>query len=558
MSIELREKIVLRDYQQTCVDLVLASYAQNKSGTELLVLPCAAGKTVIFSHIIDALNTQYGLQAMVIADRDDLLDQAADKFRMVRPGATVNKIGSGLHQYGGTITVASIATISRPEHLERLQDHYGTGKNLFLITDEADLSAAPSYQKVYEVLYDAFHLMVTATPDRLDGKPILPAGKKPLYEKNIIEMIREKYLTDVKCIAVKTKVDLSQIHKSMGDFQQRELADAVDSPARNKLIVEKYKEHTPSKRAVAFCVTIEHAKHLAEAFNEAGIGAEVVTGDTSLDERKAIYKRFKAGITLVMTNVMVLSRGWDEPLCEVGIGARPTQSRALFIQQLGRILRLAPGKQFATWLEVTDNCFNHKLVPQSLRRALNKHFLQDGETILEMEERQKQENAERQAQVRKLHVDREKDLTVNLLETFQWQEREDGKFVLEVGREKHRIALIPSDDGEMYSVWARLFPGYEAQQWLFDSPLDWAQQFAEREARKILASPEAARWADRNHTKRRDPITEKQKKFLDWKKIPYTDQTTKGEASELIDKWYQQDEAKKMAKEARRQARIGA
>src|SRR5579859_4084843 len=99
MAVELREKLELRDYQEECVRRVLASYEENPSGTELLVLPCAAGKTVIFSHVIDALNKRYGLKALIIADRDDLLDQAADKYHMIRPNARIGKIGSGLHQY---------------------------------------------------------------------------------------------------------------------------------------------------------------------------------------------------------------------------------------------------------------------------------------------------------------------------------------------------------------------------------------------------------------------------------------------------------------------------
>lgn len=503
-----------------------------------------SGKTVIFSHITHALNERYGLTAIVIAHRDDLLDQAEDKYRMIRPHAVIGKVGSGIHNYGGEVTVASIATISRPEHIKRLQTLYGSGERLFLITDEAHHCAADGYQRVYEALPNAFHLMVTATPDRLDNKPILPIGRKPLFEKSIIEMIRQKFLTDVKCIAVKTKVSLDDVHSRAGDFRPEELADAVDSPARNRLIVEKYKEHTPGKRAVAFCVTVAHAQHLAEAFNEAGINAEVVEGNTPLDVRKQIYHRFRTGQTLIMTNVMVLSEGWDEPLCEVGIGARPTQSRALFVQQLGRILRLAPGKQYATWLEITDNVFNHKLVPQSLRRVLNKHHMLDNETILESEERQRQESAEREVQVHKLPALRDRDLHVNLIESYHWDARDNGMYVLIVGKEQHRIALIP-EENEQYSVYARLFPDYEPVKWFDPQPIDWAMNAAERQAKMLLADPEKfikATSRNAEWRKRLEPNSEKQIKMLLWKKIDFMGPLTKVEASDLIEAFFARKE----------------
>ena len=117
--------IELRDYQEECVKRVLASYQHNPHGTELIVLPTGAGKTIVFSTIIDLLNKQHSLAAFVVAHRDELLDQAAEKYRMVKPHAVIGKVGSGVHQYGGELTVASIATISRPEHLKRLKALYG-------------------------------------------------------------------------------------------------------------------------------------------------------------------------------------------------------------------------------------------------------------------------------------------------------------------------------------------------------------------------------------------------------------------------------------------------
>src|SRR6266705_5793642 len=131
-------EIVLREYQEACIQGILASYEQNKSGSELVVLPCSAGKTIIFSQVIYQLAQKYDTSAMVVAHRDELLNQAADKYRMVKPDAIIGKVGSGFHEYGGELTVASVATVSRPEHIKRLQS-IGYG---LIVIDEAHRSGA--------------------------------------------------------------------------------------------------------------------------------------------------------------------------------------------------------------------------------------------------------------------------------------------------------------------------------------------------------------------------------------------------------------------------------
>src|SRR6266700_1846179 len=376
-------EIVLREYQEACIQGILASYEQNKSGSELVVLPCSAGKTIIFSQVIYALAQKYDTSAMVIADRDELLNQAADKYRMVKPDAIIGKVGSGVHQYGGVVTVASIQTIYRPEHIKRLKALYGTGKGLLIIVDEAHLSAAMSYQIVLEAFPDAFVLMVTATPDRLDGKPLLD-GKKPIYEMSMIDMIAHTppYLCDMRAIPIQTGLSLDDLHTQAGDFKIDELEAAVDTDERNQLIVQKYIQYASGRRVACFAVTVEHAEHITEAFNDAGIASGVVVGITPLPERKRLYKAFRSGEVKVLTTVNVLSRGWDEPLCDCIIMARPTQSRALFVQAIGRGLRLAPGKQDCIILDITDNRLKHRLEPQTLGSALNTTLV-DGVSVKE-------------------------------------------------------------------------------------------------------------------------------------------------------------------------------
>jgi superfamily II DNA or RNA helicase len=554
-------ELVLRDYQQECVNRVLEAYRQNPHGEELLVLATGAGKTVIFSHVIHALASEYGLNALIIAHRDELLDQAADKYRMVKPDAIIGKVGSGVHQYGGEVTVASISTISRPDHIKRLK---AIGYGLIII-DEAHHQAADGYQRVLAALPDAFVLNVTATPMRLDKKDIT-GGKKPLYQGTILDMIRQKYLCDIRVHAIQTEESLDNVHTLAGDFNEKELALAVNTPARNNLIVKKYQEYTPGKRAVAFCVTLEHASALANAFNAQGIPAAMIAGSTPIEERQRLYKAYRAGTIRVLTNVMVLTEGWDEPLAEVCIFARPTQSQGLYIQMGGRVLRLAPGKKHATFLDITDNCLKHRIVPQNFKQAIGTHVKED-ETLLEAVEREENEKAEREATekralIRKLNERRKEDKQVDLFSLPEWEERENGYFVLTVGLQKHRIAITPCKgrDG-LYDVYARLAPAFNpAQKWLSAQPLDWCQQYAEKRARMLAENSKNAVLVDRNAAWRSKPIDPEsgQAGMLRMYRIPYGEGTnilTKGQASDAIDAHKQKIEERKRKKAERAAAR---
>ena len=499
---------------------------------------------MIFSHVIHAL-ARVG-RALIIAHRDELLEQAADKYRMVNPSAIIGKVGSGVHEYGGEVTVASIATISRPDHLARIQaEDYR-----LVIIDEGHHSAADGYQRVLKALPNAFKLYVTATPDRLDGKPLLD-GKKPLYSTTIIDMVMQQYLCNFKAIAIQTQASLDGVKSLAGDFNEGELDRAVNTPTRNRLIVSKYQEHASGKRAVAFCVTISHAEALASAFNEAGIAAAVIKGDTPIDERKRLYEAYHDGRILVLCNVMVLTEGWDEPLAEVCILARPTKSRGLYVQMIGRVLRLAPGKECARILDITDNCSIHKLMPMNLRKALGKG-LKDEESLLdtlareemeaenEADRKEREQKAEREALLRKLNTRRYKDEEIDLLNLPEWQLLENGAFILEVGPAKHRFALIPAHKDVFtpgFKIRAKLAPEFKLQEWyngrVFD--VEVAQWLAEDAANRLLADGQT-KLLDRNAPwrKRNLDVNSKIIKKLKYHRIPFTWDMTMGEASDLI------------------------
>ncbi|GHO82981.1 DEAD/DEAH box helicase [Dictyobacter formicarum] len=536
--------ITLRPYQETCIDRVIASYnLQPQGGKALVVLPTGGGKTIVFTEIARRL----GLNTLIIAHRQELLQQAADKFRLVDPTAIIGQVGAGRHEYGAPITVASIQTISRPEHLRNLK-LFGYG---LVIIDECHHSSAGGYQAVLDALPDTFVLGVTATPDRLDKQSIEAIFGEPVFSASIIDMVEQGFLCDLRAIAIPTTTSLDDVHTQAGDFKLDELEVAVDTSERNRAIVLAYKKHCQGRQGICFAVTIEHAAHLAETFTEMGVRSEVVSGETPSEARKRILHEYERGSVEVLCNCGVLTEGFDAPQTSCIIMARPTKSRALFTQCVGRGTRLAPGKKDAIILDITDNCLKHRIQPLTLSKALDMTLL-NGESITETKKRELQEREEREERMTKVSR-RTQDLALNMLARMDWKRQRTGAYVLEIGEHKHKVYLVPSDDKDgYYSVWAQLAPSYQKQQWLKESPLEWAQQHAEMKAKVLQAGANKAVLVDNNHPWRARSVSDKQRYLLNKYKIPVTPHMTAGEASDLIGKAKDDAEKLRAEKKARR------
>jgi superfamily II DNA or RNA helicase len=296
--------ITLRPYQHTCVARVLEAFQfRPKGGRALIVLPTGGGKTLVFAEIARRL----GLTTLIIAHRQELLQQAADKFRMIDPTAVIGQVGAGRHEWGAPITVASVQTISRPEHLKKLK-LFGYA---LVIIDECHHSAASGYQAVLDALSDAFVLGVTATPDRLDKLSIEQIFGEPIFKASIIDMVEQGYLSNLRAIAIPTTTSLDDLHTQAGDFKLDELEVAVDTPDRNERIVNGYLKHCNGRQGLCFAVTIAHAEHLAATFDSFGVRASVVSGETPTEERKRTLFDYERGALQVLCNCGVLTEGYD-------------------------------------------------------------------------------------------------------------------------------------------------------------------------------------------------------------------------------------------------------
>lgn len=563
--------LILRDYQEEAISLVMASWQEHSErlekyladvrfglnpepfvpGRELVVLGTGGGKTIIFSEIIRRVLAESRGLALILAHRDDLINQAIEKYHVASPDTIVGKVKGSQCDLGGEVTVASVASACKPKRLKMMQAFNYS----IIVIDEAHHSSSKSYQTVLKAFPHAFVLLVTATEDRLDGKKIIE--KPAIFNKDLEKLIREKYCAPARAYAIKTETNLDDIHTSMGDFNKEELAVAVNTPARNHHIANKYLEYAAGLPFIGFGVTIDHAEALTYTFNEMGIPCGCVTGNTSDQERADMYAAVASGSLQGMFSVQVLTEGFDLPCIACIIMARPTMSRSLYVQMIGRGSRLAEGKDCFIILDITDNCLKHRLTPHNLNKALNLK-LQDGETIEEAEEREKEEK-EKEAQVRRLKDKRKEDLVIDLLEKFDWQKREsDGAYIMTFGRAKHKIALRPERDTwnlwdiPEYSVWASLAPEYQIQKWsTVNMPLTEALQYAEVRVLKMQEDPKSKTLFDMNAGWRDKPVdlNSAQVQMAGWLKIAVTEDMTKGQLSALI------DEAKRL-KEQRKQTKL--
>lgn len=541
--------ITLRDYQEACVQRVLEAYQrQPRGGSALIVLPTGGGKTLVFAEIARRL----GLTTLIIAHREELLRQAAEKYHLIDPTALIGQVGAGRHEWGAPVTIASVQTISRPEHLKALQRF---GYQLVVI-DECHHSATDGYLSVLRALPEAFLLGVTATPDRLDRQDISSIFGEPVFSMGIVEMIEQGYLCDLRAIAVRTMTSLDDLHTQAGDFKQDELEEVIDTEERNERVVRAYLEHAKGRSALCFAVTVAHAQHLVETFARFEVRAAMVCGETPQEERRRILSAYEHGEIEVLCNVGVLTEGYDAPQTSCIILARPTQSRALFVQCVGRGSRLAPGKRDCVILDITDNCLKHRLQPVTLSKALGK-ALRESESVLEAKVREEEERekgrflGEREQQERRARVTkRAQDLLIDLLAPMDWKRRASGAYWLEVGERKHKIILIPLEDMEgYYTVRAALAPDYTWQTWLDRAPLEWAQQHAERKAKLLQSDERKLILVDSNAPWRAHPASIKQLYTLRKFGIEHQPDITAGEASDLISKAIQERERAKAEKQ---------
>lgn len=345
--------VELRDYQNEAIDAVRAAF---KAGTDrpLIGLPTGTGKTVVFGSIAAAARPRW--RTLILAHRDELITQAADKLAMIDPelALATGIVKAGQDEHDKPIVIASVQTLARQARLDRIaRDAFD-----LIVVDEAHHAAADSYQRILrhfgalpaldgedEAPRTTRCIGVTATPERADEKKLGETFDEVVYHRSILDMIQRGYLCNLTGITVKLEeLDLTGVKQSRGDYQDGALGDALEEAHAPEAAVETWLEHAKGRKTIIFTPTIALSLRMVEEFAAAGVAIEHVDGETPLDERRAILRRFSSGETLVVSNCGVLTEGYDEPSVSCILMARPTRSRILYVQCIGRGTRRHPDK----------------------------------------------------------------------------------------------------------------------------------------------------------------------------------------------------------------------
>ena len=229
---------------------------------------------------------------------------------------------------------------------------------------------ASSYGRILDNYPDAQVLGLTATPFRLDGRGLGDVFGELVIAATAAELCRSGVLHDPRVYAGKSP-DLRRVRISMGDYALGELSRRTNTQELNADLVQTWLEKSPGRRTVAFAVDIQHSQAIAAAFQAAGVPAEHLDGGMSRQEREGILARLRDGRTLVVSNCMVLTEGWDLPALETAIVARPTASLNLHLQMIGRIMRACPDKDGAIVLDHSGNHHVHGRVTRRIEYSLD-------------------------------------------------------------------------------------------------------------------------------------------------------------------------------------------
>lgn len=396
----------LRPYQQLAIESIQADMKKGVNKL-LMVLPTGAGKTfcavkavsefkrkIWLTHTIELLeqsgtaflqelypnlsiqtmiDTYGGLSDYLTAIRSHGMFGDSSDNELLR---NVGIVKAEAFDIEADIVLASMQTLHR--RLDRISPEAFDA----VIVDEAHMATAKTVVKSINHFNPKLLLGLTATPHRSDGALLGDVFDKISFQYSINDAIQDGYLCELDALRIQSNISLDNVRTTAGEFNQKDLKQTVDTPERNQLLVQKYKQYADGKQNIVFCVDVDHAQNVCETFKDNGYKAEFIVGDTELTpDRKAVINRFKSGETQVLVNCMILTAGFDYPGVQVITLACPTKSLTKFMQQVGRGTRTLSGvidsiddpkerikaikasyKPHCTVLDIVDTTNRHKIV----------------------------------------------------------------------------------------------------------------------------------------------------------------------------------------------------
>lgn len=332
-------------FQRDVVERVRDEYRKGRRAP-CLCAPTGSGKTVMFAHIAAAAAAR-GTRTCILVHRRELMEQAGDK--LAQAGVRHGIIASGIRQ-DELVVVASKDTLAAAKHPPEFD---------LIVIDEAHHATAETYRKVFAQSPRARLLGVSATPCRLDGKPLSDVFDALVVGPSVKELVPQ-YLAKPVVFAPPNKLDLVGVRKGYGDYNKGALEQALDKAKIYGDAIGHYRQHLDGKPVIVFCVSVEVSHALALQYCEAGIPAVAVDGGMPAAERKAAV----AGLGrthMALMSCDLISEGLDVPGVHGVQCLRPTDSLVIARQQWGRAMRVAPGKEHALILDHVGNIYRHGL-----------------------------------------------------------------------------------------------------------------------------------------------------------------------------------------------------
>lgn len=365
----------LRPYQ---AEMKLKVYSLwDKMDNVMLQMPTGTGKTIVFTSVVKDIRkwcVEHSPESkiLIVAHRKELIDQASRKLGAIPHGI----IQSGKRQrLDLPIQVASIQTfISRRNYDTMLRLRFD-----FIIIDEAHHSMAPGYQKLWDMFPNSKKLGVTATPWRMSHSGFTSLFGDIVLSKSIEWFVNNEYLSNYDYISIKKNSDIQHAVNAIdkygadGDYSDAELSSKFDCDKIRAKLYQSYETFVKGKKGIIYAIDRQHASNICELYAVHGVRICMIDGTTPVEERNRLIDEFRAGTIQVIVNVNIFSEGFDCPDIEFIQLARPTKSLSLYLQQVGRALRISPNKDHSV---VLDNVglYNRFGTPMA-NRHWRSHFI---------------------------------------------------------------------------------------------------------------------------------------------------------------------------------------
>lgn len=408
--------LILKDHQKEALDN-LEDMRNKGESIALLYHATGTGKTI--TAISDA--KKVGKKTLFLAHTKELIEQAEKAFGEVWGEVACGTFTGDVKEKDKQVVCATVQSISG--NLQEFnKEDFG-----YIIVDEAHHGSAETYRKILRHFKPEFILGLTATPERSDGEEILSIFKNIAHRLDLKKAVELGELVPIRCIRVKTNVDIRNVRIHGIKYNTQDLESKLFLPERNNIIIDTYLKFVKGKHTVIFCASVDHAEEVANLFKNIGVRAEAVSGRLNSKKRQNILSDYENGEIDVLCACDLLNEGWDSPKTEVLFMARPTMSKTIYMQQLGRGTRKSEGKEYLMVFDFIDNAnlFN---MPYSLHRMFNIEKYIPGSLVLaKSDDKRIEEEIFLKGEKPEAILDFPVDVTdYELVDLFNWQEKANG------------------------------------------------------------------------------------------------------------------------------------